>query len=77
MRECTCHPADNPPKPCPGRYAASLCKMEAAERPLGFVDLVKSAFGLRCVLGMCGGKVDRNEHGEIGWRCGRCYAFKK
>jgi hypothetical protein len=77
MRDCTCHPADNPPKPCPHRYALALCKMEAAERPLGFLDLCKAAFGLRCALGMCGGRVDRNEHGEIGWRCDTCHTFKK
>ena len=77
MRECTCHPADNPPKPCPGRYALSLCKMEAAERPLGFIDLCKTLFGLRCALGSCTGQVDRDENSQIGWRCARCYAFRK
>lgn len=28
-RICTCHPADNPPKPCPRKYALSECR-EAA-----------------------------------------------
>lgn len=25
-RPCTCHPDDNPPKPCPQRYALSECE---------------------------------------------------
>lgn len=29
-RECTCHPDDNPPWPCPRKYALSECR--AAER---------------------------------------------
>jgi len=29
-RPCTCHPDDNPPRPCPKRYAYSEC-VKAAE----------------------------------------------
>lgn len=28
-RSCTCHPDDNPPVPCPRRYAYSECRREA------------------------------------------------
>ena len=28
-RPCTCHPDDNPPKPCPKRYALSDCRAAA------------------------------------------------
>lgn len=27
-RPCTCHPDDNPPKPCAKRYALSECKAQ-------------------------------------------------
>lgn len=30
-RPCTCHPDDNPPVPCPRRYALSECRLAAAE----------------------------------------------
>ncbi len=29
-RPCTCHPADNPPRPCPRKYAYSECVKAAA-----------------------------------------------
>lgn len=32
-RGCTCHPDDNPPRPCPQRYALSECRAAAAEAP--------------------------------------------
>lgn len=28
-RICTCHPNDNPPRPCPRRYALSECRKAA------------------------------------------------
>ena len=28
-RPCTCHPDDNPPKPCPQKYALSECRATA------------------------------------------------
>lgn len=31
-RPCTCHPDDNPPRPCPQRYALSECRA-AADSP--------------------------------------------
>lgn len=31
-RPCTCHPDDNPPKPCPKRYALTECRAASAER---------------------------------------------
>ncbi len=31
-RACTCHPDDNPPRPCPGKYALSECRKAAAYR---------------------------------------------
>lgn len=34
QRPCTCHPIDNPPKPCPRRYALSECR-DAAIRARG------------------------------------------
>lgn len=30
-RPCTCHPADNPPRPCPQKYALSECRAAAAK----------------------------------------------
>ncbi len=33
-RQCTCHPEDNPPKPCEMRYAFRDCADEAEERYL-------------------------------------------
>ena len=32
-RACTCHPSDNPPVPCPQRYALSECRAAAGEQP--------------------------------------------
>ena len=32
-RSCTCHPDDNPPKPCPRKYALSECRKAALEQP--------------------------------------------
>ena len=32
MRTCTCHPSDDPPTPCEGRYALHECKAEAEAR---------------------------------------------
>lgn len=29
-RPCTCHPDDNPPVPCPGKYALSECRAAAS-----------------------------------------------
>jgi len=29
-RQCTCHPDDNPPKPCPRKFALRECR-EAAD----------------------------------------------
>jgi hypothetical protein len=29
-RSCTCHPADNPPRPCPRKYAINDCRAAAA-----------------------------------------------
>lgn len=31
-RPCTCHPDDNPPRPCPRKYALSECRKAAAYR---------------------------------------------
>lgn len=31
-RPCTCHPDDNPPVPCPQKYALSECKAAPAPR---------------------------------------------
>lgn len=31
---CTCHPSDNPPRPCPQRYAYSECVAVAAILPV-------------------------------------------
>jgi len=28
-RECTCHPDDNPPRPCPQKFALSECRAAA------------------------------------------------
>lgn len=30
-RPCTCHPDDNPPRPCPKQYALHECKAAIAE----------------------------------------------
>jgi hypothetical protein len=30
-RPCTCHPDDNPPVPCPQKYALTECRMAAME----------------------------------------------
>ena len=32
VRPCTCHPDDNPPVPCPQKYALTDCRMAALER---------------------------------------------
>lgn len=32
-RPCTCHPDDNPPVPCPQRYALSECRKAAQQEP--------------------------------------------
>lgn len=77
MHDCTCHPADHPPQPCPRRYALSLCRMEAAERGLSFLGWLRAWFGLRCVVGLCTGYVDRDENDQIGFRCGNCLKFVK
>lgn len=31
LRACTCHPDDNPPRPCPQKYASSECQKAATE----------------------------------------------
>lgn len=31
-RQCTCHPGDNPPRPCPRRFALSECR-EHSKQP--------------------------------------------
>jgi hypothetical protein len=31
-RRCTCHPDDNPPDPCPEKYALSDCRAAEIER---------------------------------------------
>lgn len=28
-RNCTCHPSDNPPRPCPRKHALSECRLTA------------------------------------------------
>lgn len=33
-RECTCHPADNPPTPCPRKYALGECREAAKAAPV-------------------------------------------
>ncbi|MGE5523422.1 MAG: Lar family restriction alleviation protein [Rhodospirillaceae bacterium] len=33
-RPCTCHPDDNPPAPCPRKYALSECRKAAQEPPM-------------------------------------------
>jgi hypothetical protein len=30
-RSCTCHPDDNPPRPCPRKYALTECRVAAAQ----------------------------------------------
>lgn len=30
-RPCTCHPSDNPPRPCPQRFALDECRKAAAD----------------------------------------------
>lgn len=30
-KPCTCHPDDNPPRPCPRKYALSECRKAASE----------------------------------------------
>lgn len=31
-RQCTCHPDDNPPVPCPRKFALTDCRLAASER---------------------------------------------
>jgi hypothetical protein len=31
-RRCTCHPDDNPPRPCPRRYALHECMAAASQQ---------------------------------------------
>lgn len=31
MRSCTCHPSDNPPRPCPRKYAYTDCVEEVRQ----------------------------------------------
>ncbi len=31
VRPCTCHPDDNPPRPCPRKYALAQCRAAANE----------------------------------------------
>ena len=40
-RVCTCHPDDNPPKPCAQQYALSECRKHAAEREAATMEKVK------------------------------------
>lgn len=35
-RPCTCHPDDNPPRPCPRKYALSECRKAAAKSGGGY-----------------------------------------
>jgi hypothetical protein len=41
-RECTCHPDDNPPRPCPQKFALTDCRLAASdaevERILAMTD---------------------------------------
>ena len=32
-KPCTCHPDDNPPVPCPHKYALNECRAAAAPSP--------------------------------------------
>lgn len=32
-RACTCHPGDNPPRPCPRKFALSECRKAALSTP--------------------------------------------
>ena len=32
MQPCTCHPDDNPPVPCPQKFALTECRIAAAHR---------------------------------------------
>ena len=34
MRPCTCHPDDNPPVPCPQKFAFSECVADAERKAL-------------------------------------------
>lgn len=34
-RDCTCHPDDNPPKPCAQQFALTECRAVAVSRPNG------------------------------------------
>lgn len=40
-RECTCHPDDNPPRPCPRKFALSDCRKAAAQVAPEVVDLIE------------------------------------
>lgn len=37
QRSCTCHPDDNPPVPCPQKYALTECR--ASQAPVGVTEL--------------------------------------
>lgn len=34
VRACTCHPSDNPPQPCPQKYALTHCHAAAIAKAL-------------------------------------------
>lgn len=34
-RPCTCHPDDNPPNPCAGKYALNECRAAEVDRLIG------------------------------------------
>lgn len=42
-RSCTCHPDDNPPRPCPGKFALSECRAAATGRAEGLEEALRVA----------------------------------
>lgn len=49
-RTCTCHPFDNPPIPCPRKFALSACRIAALEHELAAAQAVI----IQLRMGTCG-----------------------
>lgn len=64
-RPCTCHPDDNPPKPCPKKYALSECRAagEDARDAARYRWLREhKRYRLACVLDLHGWKASGEDH---------------
>ena len=69
-RPCTCHPDDNPPRPCPRKYALADCKLAALERRCAELKAALQEYGEHAYDCRAKKLCKKDEYGL--WRLGDC-----